>query len=93
MAEANYNFCTFPEPTWNDPLKMPSPVRSGEEEKREKMKQAILKTTEPRMKSNQTLVIKMLIFTGNFCLCACMCLNLYAGAVAARTPPQRQLLW
>lgn len=45
------------------------------------------------MKSNQTLVIKMLMFTGNFCLCACMCLNLYACAVAARTLPQRQLLW
>lgn len=27
------------------------------------MKQAILKTTEPRPKSNQTLFIKMLIFT------------------------------
>lgn len=62
MAEANCNFCTFSGPTWSNPSKTPSPLRPGRGV-REKMKQAILKTTEPRPKSNQTLFIKMLIFT------------------------------
>lgn len=64
-AEASCNFCTFSEPTWSYPFKMRSPVRpaGGKKREEEKMKQTILKTTEPRPKSNQTPVIKMLMFT------------------------------
>lgn len=59
-----------------------------------RLAKSILETTEPHQKSNQTPVIKMLMFICSslskqqLCLCACMCLNLYAfaTAVCSRSP-------